>query len=183
MLYQEQLAPQFDLDAAGLLLVAEVEDYLRQVAPPEVVAGPGPIDLARLFAVMPAPNPHGQVLQSWNAAHPLPAPTLIDRLRHRRPTLGVTPGEHLQLTTRYLTHHGWTQGVLWDGCGAACILGAQLSVFAAGYGSPETIRRARQRIGNELGRIGHPMPVDSWNDLPATTRHDVHWLLQRAATR
>jgi hypothetical protein len=174
-------AASFDLDAAGLLLVAEIEDYLRSVAPS--AAGPGPIDLARILATMPPPNPHGSVLQPWNAAHPLPQLTLMDRLRGRRPVLDVTPAEHLQLTARYIAHHGWAQGVLWTGCGAACILGAQLRVYAAGYGTADTIRRARQRLGNELGYTGYPMPVDSFNDLPTTTRHDVHRLLERAAAR
>lgn len=182
MLYQETI-PVADivLDAAGILLVAEIEAYVRQVAPPTAVTGPGTIDLARILATMPPPNPHGTVVQPWNATHPLPQPTLLDRLRHRRPILDITPSEHLQLTARYITHHGWTQGALWTGCGAVCVLGAQLQVFAAGYGTAATIRRARQRLGNALGRMGYPMPVDDFNDLPTTTRHDVHRLLERAA--
>jgi hypothetical protein len=184
MLYQEELAvPTIDLDAAGTLLVAEIEDYLRQVAPPTLVQGPGPIDLARLLAMAPPPNPHGSVQQAWNAAHPLPPVTLMDRLRGRRPALDVSPSEHLQLTARYITHHGWAQGVLWTGGGEVCVLGAQLRVLAAGYGTADTIRRARQRLGNELGYMDHPMPVDTFNDLPTTTRHDVHRLLERAAAR
>lgn len=184
MLYQEELAaPDLDLGAAGILLVAEVENYLRQVAPAAIVNRPGPIDLARLLALAPPLNPHGSVRQAWNALHPLPQLTLIERLRHRRPFLDVTPAEHLQLTARYITHHGWTQGVLWTGAGEVCVLGAQLRVLTAGYGTAETIRRARQRIGNELGRLGAPMPVDTWNDLPTTSRHDVHRLLERAAAR
>ncbi|WP_455583858.1 DUF6197 family protein [Kitasatospora cineracea] len=78
-------------------------------------------------------------------------------------------------------HHGWTQGRLWTCDGAVCILGAQLRVLAAGYGTAHTAIRARQRLGNALGRAGTPMPVDQWNDQPGRTATDVHHLLRTAA--
>jgi hypothetical protein len=175
-------APALDLDAAGLLLVREVEDYLRQVTPAPAL-GTG-LDLARLLAKAPPPRPYGSVVTPWWAGWPEPpAPSLLDRLRHRRPVADVSPAEHLQLVARYITAHGWTQGALWTQTGAVCVLGAQLRVLAAGYGTADTIRRARQRLGNELGYLGQPMPVDTFNDLPSTSWHDVHRLLERAATR
>lgn len=164
-----------DLEAAGLFLVAEVEAYLATIGP----AG-ARLDVAALLAAAPVPV-HGSVLQAWNAAHPLPVPTLLDRARGRRPRADVTPPEYLDLMGRYLHQHGWTQGRLWDTDGRVCVLGALLRVYTAGYGTADTVRRVRQRIGNALGRAGHPVPVDTWNDLPTTTRTDVHRLLRAAA--
>lgn len=172
-----------DLATAGLLLVAEVEDYLRSVAAPVVAAGPGRLDLARLLTAAGPVCQYGSVVQSWHAGFPAPSPTVLDRLRHRAPVLDVTPGEHLQLTSRYITAHGWTQHTLWDSSGRVCILGAQVAVLAAGYGTEATVRRARMRIGNELGHLGQPMPVDTWNDAPGRRQADVHRLLERAAAR
>ncbi|GAA4866076.1 DUF6197 family protein [Kitasatospora terrestris] len=170
------LTPELlDLEAAGLFLVAEIEAYLASLSP----AGPR-VDVAALLAAAPVPV-HGSVLQAWNAAHPLPVPTLLDRARGRRPRLDVTPSEYLDLMSRYLHQHGWVQGQLWDTDGRVCVLGALLRVYTAGYGTPDTVRRVRQRIGNALGRIGARMPVDTWNDLPTTTRTDVHHLLRDAA--
>jgi len=163
-----------DLDAASLLLVAEVEAYLQASTPTT-----HRLNIAELLTT-PAPA-YGSTIQAWNAAHPLPQPTMLDRLRSRRPRLDVTPAQHLDLTSRYIHQHGWCQGQLWDTEGAVCLLGAQLKVYVAGYGTTETIRRARQRIGNTLGRLGHPIPVDTWNDLPATSLTDIHQLLRTAA--
>lgn len=171
-----------DLDAAGLLLVAEVEAYLHSVAAPVAASGPGRLDLAQLLAAAPVCR-YGSVVQPWHAGFPAPSPTLLDRLRHRTPLVDVTPGEHLQLTSRYITAHGWLQGGLWDSSGRVCVLGAQLRVLAAGYGTPATIRRARLRIGNELGYLGQPLPVDEWNDQCGRRQADVHRLLERAAAR
>jgi hypothetical protein len=164
----------YDLDAAGLLLVTEIEQYLAQLAP----GTPPAQAIAELLY-----SRHGHTVQPWNAHLPLPALTRLDRLRGRTPHLDVTVQQHLDLTSRYIAHHGWHQGALWSSTGAVCVLGAQLRVLHAGYGTPATIRRARLRIGNELGRTGQGMPVDTWNDQPARTRHDVHRLLQHAAAR
>jgi hypothetical protein len=163
-----------DLDTAGLLLVAEIEQYLAQITPT--------VPLAQLVAEL-LYSSHGRTVQPWNAHLPLPQLSRLERLRGRTPHLPVTPQQHLDLTNRYITHHGWHQGALWNPAGNVCVLGAQLRVLQAGYGTPATIRRARQRIGNALGAIGQGMPVDTWNDLPSTSRHDIHRLLQSAANR
>lgn len=177
------LTAPIDLDAAGLLLVAEVEAYLRSVAPAPAAARPGPLDLARLLAEAPPANPYGSVLQPWHAHIPAPRPTVADRLLGRRPVAEVTVSQHLDLVSRYITQHGWTQGALWDATGAVCVLGAQLRVLQAGYSTAGIVRRARIRLGNELGYQGMPMPIDTYNDRPTTRRADIHRLLQRAAAR
>ncbi|WP_157531977.1 MULTISPECIES: hypothetical protein [unclassified Kitasatospora] len=74
---------------------------------------------------------------------------------------------YLLLVDRYVHRHGWTQGRLWAPDGAVCVLGAQLAVVAAGYGTPTTAWRARIRLGNALDQRGEPVPVDDWNDGPA----------------
>lgn len=163
-----------DLDTAGLLLLAEIEQYLAQHAPDTP-----PVQLVAELLY----SRHGQTVQPWNAHLLLPALSRLERLRGRTPRLDVTPQQHLDLTSRYITHHGWHQGALWNSTGAVCVLGAQLRVLQAGYGTPDTIRRARQRIGNALGQLGAPMPVDTWNDLPETTPAHVHRLLHTAAGR
>jgi hypothetical protein len=171
------LAEMLDLDAAGALLVAEIEQYVRAHAP---AAKPG-LDIAALLALAPRPAQYGSVLQPWDATITRTPPTRMQRLRGLQPVTQVTPAHHLDLTARYITHHGWHQGQLWDHAGAVCVLGAQLRVLAAGYGTATTAWRARIRLGNALGYLGHPMPVDSYNDLPTTSRHDVHQLLRKAA--
>ncbi|BFP50152.1 hypothetical protein KCMC57_65200 (plasmid) [Kitasatospora sp. CMC57] len=162
--------PTLDPDVLGPLLVAEVEAYLRTVAPPTT----------RL--TIPAIPRHGQHHQPWHHPHPALQPTLAQRLFRRRPTpADITVTEHLTLMDRYIHHHGWTQGALWDPAGRVCVLGAHLAVLTAGYGTPTTAWRARLRIGNQLGYAGHPIPVDDWNDQPTTRQTDIHRLLQRAA--
>jgi hypothetical protein len=187
-------APYADCTAAaGLLLVAEVEAYLRSIAVPG-----RPVPTAQTSALgissnldeisrplFPAPRVcrYGSVLQPWNATVPAAEPTLLDRLRHRPVTTPVTVQQHLELTSRYIAAHGWAQGMLWDRDGRVCVLGAQFRVLQAGYGTEETVRRARLRIGNELGRLGQGMPVDEWNDRPGRHQAEVHRLLERAAAR
>lgn len=169
-------APRTDSTAAaGLLLVAEVEAYLRSLTAPAKASG----------LLLPAAriSRYGSVLQPWNATVPAAEPTLLDRLRHRPVTTPVTVQQHLELTSRYIAAHGWLQGSLWDGDGRVCVLGAQIRVLQAGYGTEETARRARLRLGNELGYLGQGMPVDEWNDQPGRHQAEVHRLLERAAAR
>ncbi|MFG3051881.1 hypothetical protein ACGFZP_13150 [Kitasatospora sp. NPDC048239] len=165
-----------DVDLYGPLLVAEIEAYLKTVIP---TGGPTPLRTAPTVHI-PA---HGSTTPPWWAGHPQPARTLTDRiLRRPAPTIQVTAREHLQLMDRYITQHGWTQGGLWDATGAVCVLGAHLQVLAHGYGTPATAWQARLLIGNALGRAGHPIPVDTWNDEPGRTKADIHNLLRTAAT-
>jgi hypothetical protein len=166
-----------DLDAAGALLVAEIETYLRAHAP---AVKPG-LDIKALLALAPHPAQYGSVLQPWDATIPRTTPTRLQRLRGLQPVTEVTPQQHLDLTARYITQHGWHQGQLWNHAGEVCVLGAQLRVLAAGYGTPSVVWRARIRLGNALGRLGHPMPIDTYNDLPTTRIYDIHHLLRQAA--
>lgn len=179
-------ATRFDADAAGLLLVAEIEQYLRTLptAPTTTARTAGGLDLQQLLdqAVrLHRPAAAGSVVQAWHHPHALPASTLTDRLLGRRPVADITVEQHLQLMAAYIHRHGWTQGRLWDDTGAVCVLGAQLQVLAHGFGTALTATRARIRIGNALGRAGHPIPVDRWNDQPTTRQTDVHHLLRSAA--
>lgn len=165
------IRPTLNPDVLGPLLVAEVENYLKAIAP---TGKP----------VIPVPDArYGQHVVPWHHPHPAVTATVADRLLGRRPVADVTVQQYLHLVDRYVHRHGWTQGRLWAPDGAVCVLGAQLAVLAAGYGTPTTAWRARLRIGNELGYEGHPVPVDSWNDRPTTRRTDVHRLLQTAAAR
>ncbi|MFF0409082.1 hypothetical protein ACFYUY_01430 [Kitasatospora sp. NPDC004745] len=187
-----------DVDLAellGPLLVAEVEAYLATAArrqPPSPAPRPGALPGPAWYRIAqhlqadvtsPTPDRTDTVPAGpWWDGYPTPAPTLADRILRRRPTAPVTARQHLDLMDRYIAAHGWTQGRLWDGDGAVCILGAHVRVLAAGYGTPATAWQARLLIGNALGRAGHPVPVDTWNDSPGRTQHDVHHLLRTAAT-
>ncbi|MDH6122023.1 hypothetical protein ABH930_006385 [Kitasatospora sp. GAS204A] len=174
--------PAFDLDAAGLRLVAEVEQYLASLPAPASVRAGRVLDLIRHQAPPVVPQ-YGSVVQPWHAGIERPAPRLLDRLHRRQPVAQVTVRQHLELTSRYIHQHGWLQGALWNEAGAVCILGAQLRVLAAGYGTAATITEARLQIGNQLGRQGQGMPTDTWNDQPGRRATDIHQLLQRAAAR
>lgn len=175
--------PAFDLDAAGRRLVAEVEQYLASLpAPAAAVRAGSVLDLIRHQAPVTVPQ-YGSVLQPWHAGIERPAPSLLDRLHRRQPVAQVTVRQHLELTSRYIHHFGWLQGALWNEAGAVCILGAQLRIIAAGYGTAAVIERARELIGNEIGYRGQTGPIDSWNDQPGRRAADIHQLLQRAAGR
>jgi len=158
----------------GPLLVAEIEAYLRSLPTP---AAPP------VLAPVPPINQYGQVVQQWHHGIELPEPGLLDRLRGRRPVAQVTPGQHLQLLSKYIHQHGWLQGALWNDRGAVCILGAQLRIVQAGYSTPAVVERARELIGNEIGYRGETGPIDAWNDDPGRRAADVHQLLQRATAR
>jgi hypothetical protein len=166
-------------ETLGPLLVAEIENYLRTITPAHHT-----LDLQQLLtqaAALPPRNLHGRNTAPWHHPHTLPQPSRIDRWRSRRPIADITPTQHLHLMSAYIRHHGWTQGALWNADGAVCILGAQLAVTTAGFGTPHVAAAARQRIGNALGRAGHPMRIDDWNDQPSTSETDVHHLLRTAA--
>jgi hypothetical protein len=173
-----------DIELYGPLLVAEVEAYLKTIAPE-------PAWRSRLRTAITdsltaqAPGPGNTVPAGpWWDGYPLAQRTVLDRLR-RRPTapVPVTPGQHLQLMDRYIRAHGWTQGRLWDETGAVCVLGAHLRVLAAGYGTAATAWQASLQIGNALGRQGAPVPVDTWNDRPERTQADIHYLLANASAQ
>jgi hypothetical protein len=163
--------PTLDPDVLGPLLVAEIEQYLKTVAPAARPTWAAPTLLAR----------HGQHLVPWHYPHPAPHLTIGQRLRGHQPVVDVTVQDHLHLMSAYIHRHGWTQGALWTPDGKVCLLGAHYAVLTAGYGTPTTAWRARIRIGNALGYAGHPMPVDDWNDAPGRTLHDIHQLLNTAA--
>ncbi|MFJ1796954.1 DUF6197 family protein [Kitasatospora griseola] len=160
------------LTADGSALVAEIEAYLASLPAP---ARPTVPYICRL----------GSTAQRWNAGFPQPQPTLLDRLAHRpaRP-VQVSVADHLRLTSRYLAEVGWVQGKLWDSTGRVCLLGAQAAVLAHGYGTPDTVRRARIQVMEVLHSTGRPVTSpDVFNDAPTTRQADVHLLLDRAAVR
>jgi hypothetical protein len=161
---------ELTVDATGL--IAEIEAYLASLPVP---------------ARHPAPYvcPLGRALQPWFAGHPLPHRTLLDRLAHRpaRP-VPVSAAQHLDLTSRYLTAHGWLQGALWDAGGRVCLLGAQAAVLAHGYGRPATVQTARVQVMEVLHATGRPVSSpDEYNDRPTTRQSDIHRLLEQAALR
>ncbi|WP_329488576.1 hypothetical protein OG618_18250 [Kitasatospora sp. NBC_01246] len=157
-------------DASGL--VAEIEAYLASLPAPARVP-------------VPYLSPLGSTVQLWNAGHPLPRPTLLDRLAHRpaRP-VPVTAADHLRLASRYISTFGWLQGAMWDTAGRVCLLGAQAAVLAHGYGTPLTVQTARVQLMEVLHSTGRPVrSPDEYNDRPATRQADIHQLLDRASAR
>ncbi|MFF1872974.1 hypothetical protein [Kitasatospora herbaricolor] len=157
-------------DASGL--IAEIEAYLASLPTPARHA-------------VPYVCPLGSTLQPWNAGHPVPHPTLLDRLARRpaRP-VPVTAAEHLRLASRYIAAHGWLQGAMWDTAGRVCLLGAQAAVLAHGYGTPATVTTARVQVMEILHATGRPVSSpDDYNDRPTTRQADIHQLLDRASAR
>ncbi|GAA2231822.1 MULTISPECIES: DUF6197 family protein [Kitasatospora] len=166
-------APQqflLTLDDSGL--IAEIEAYLASLPTPARTAVPYVCAL-------------GSVRRPWNAGHPEPRPTLLDRIARRPPRpVPVTVADHLRLTSHYIAFHGWLQGAMWDEAGRVCLLGAQAAVLAHGYGTPDHARRGRVQVMEVLHGTGHPVASpDEYNDAPTTRQADVHRLLDRAASR
>ncbi|WP_035798525.1 DUF6197 family protein [Kitasatospora mediocidica] len=156
----------------GSVLIEEIEAYLASLPAP-----------ARTLP--PYVCPLGSTVQPWNAGHPLPRPTLLDRLIRRpaRP-VPVTTADHLRLTSRYLADAGWLQGAMWDDAGRVCLLGAQAAVLAHGYGTATTVQTARTQVMEVLHATGRPATSpDEYNDRPTTRQADIHHLLDRAAAR
>ncbi|MEU6237854.1 hypothetical protein [Kitasatospora sp. NPDC047058] len=161
-------------DGSGL--VAEIEAYLASL--------PATARAALPYAPYSVPR-FGSAVRPWNAGHPLPRPTLLDRLVRRpaRP-VPVTAADHLRLASRYIGAFGWLQGAMWDSAGRVCLLGAQAAVLAHGYGTPATVRTARVQLMEVLHATGRPVnSPDEYNDRPTTREGDVHLLLDRAAAR
>ena len=166
-------------DESGL--ITEIEAYLGSLPPRPPDAEPAPAVRPAVPYVCPA----GSVPQPWNAGYPLPRPTLLDRLARRaaRP-VQVSVATQLQLASRYIAHHGWVQGAMWDGAGRVCLLGAQAAVLAHGYGTPDGARRGRTQVMEVLHATGRPVgSPDEYNDAPGTRQADIHLLLDRAAAR
>ncbi|MFD0260831.1 hypothetical protein ACFVH7_21505 [Kitasatospora indigofera] len=165
--------PPFVLTPDGSGLAEEIEAYLATLPAP-----------AR-HPVVPYVAPLGSVVQPWNAAHPLPRPTLLDRITRRPPRpVRLTAAGHLRLTSRYIGAFGWLQGAMWDADGRVCLLGAQAAVLAHGYGTPATVQTARVQVMEILHATGRPVSSpDEYNDRPTTRQADIHQLLDRAAAR
>ncbi|MFF2143877.1 hypothetical protein [Kitasatospora sp. NPDC058190] len=153
-------------------LVAEIEAYLASLPAP---------------ARTPAPYVcrYGSTLRPWNAGHPAPRATLLDRaLRRSARPVPVGAADHLRLVSRFIGAHGWLQGAMWDHSGRVCLLGAQAAVLAYGYGTPATVRTARVQLMEVLHATGRPArSPDEYNDRPTTREGDIHLLLDRAAAR
>ncbi|MGW4897138.1 DUF6197 family protein [Kitasatospora sp. NPDC004240] len=166
------LLPDLAFVADGGELVREIERYLAALPTPARIAVPAICAL-------------GQAPVAWDLGMTRPRPTLLDRARRRTPApVPIDTATHLRLVSRYLTVHGWTQGRLFDETGRACILGAQLAVLAAGYGTQATAMNARCHLMEQFTAQDRTVrSVDQWNDAPTRTCAQVHRQLDIAHSR
>ncbi|PBC76161.1 hypothetical protein BX265_0864 [Streptomyces sp. TLI_235] len=164
--------PDLAFVAEGGALVREIEAYLATQP-------------AALRSAVPAVCVHGQAPIAWDLGMTRPQPTALDRLRRRPPApTPIDTATHLRLLSRYLTVHGWCQGRLWDEQGRHCLLGAQLGVLAAGYGTEATAMRARRFLMEQFTAQDPTVrSVDRWNDTEGRTAAQVHRALDIAAAR
>ncbi|MFE0460740.1 hypothetical protein ACFW1A_15975 [Kitasatospora sp. NPDC058965] len=164
--------PDLSFVADGGQLVREIEKYLA--AQPASPRFPVPVICTA-----------GQAPIRWDLGMARPEPTVLDRLRKRAPApVPIDAATHLRLVSRYLTVHGWCQGLLWDPHGRRCILGAQLAVVQAGYGTEATAMRARTYLMEQFRRLQPgARSVDEWNDAAGRTAAEVHRQLDIAAAR
>ncbi len=165
--------PDLAFVADGGALVREIEHYLATLPAPA-----RPIAVPLICAL-------GQAPVTWDLGMPRPHATLLDRARRRAPEpVPIDTATHLRLLSRYLTVHGWCQGRLWDERGRRCLLGAQLAVLAAGYGTPATAMDARRHLMEQFTRHDRSVrSVDQWNDAPGRTAAEVHRQLDIAQSR
>ena len=164
--------PDLAFVADGGELVREIERYLATQPLP-----------ARW--TVPAICLHGQAPVTWDLGMTRSGPTRMDRLRRRPPApVPIDAATHLRLVSRYLTVHGWCQDLLWDDRGRRCLLGAQLAVLAAGYGTQNTAVHARHYLMEQFTAQDPAIrTVDQWNDAPGRTAAQVHRQLDIAAAR
>ena len=167
--------PDLTFVADGGQLVREIEHYLATHAP-------APTLTAATAALLCA---YGQAPIAWDRGMAHPVPTLLDRLRHRPPApVAIDTATHLLLVSRYLTAYGWCQDAMWDAQGRRCILGAQLAVLQAGYGTATTVQRARTLLMEQFtAQDPEVRTVDQWNDAPGRSAAQVHRQLDIAAAR
>jgi hypothetical protein len=165
------LAPVAD----GGQLVREIEHYLATHTPTPLPTTAPPALICT----------YGQAPIAWDRGMTRPVPTLMDRLRHRTPApVTIDTATHLLLVSRYLTAYGWCQNHMWDDQGRRCILGAQLAVLQAGYGTASTVQHARTLLMEQFTALDpHVRTVDQWNDAPGRTAAQVHRQLDIAASR
>ena len=167
--------PDLGWVADGGQLVREIEHYLATHTPaPTLTPAPAALVCA-----------HGQAPVAWDRGMARPVPTLLDRLRHRTPApVPIDTATHLLLVSRYLVAYGWCQNAMWDAQGRRCILGAQLAVLQAGYGTATTVQRARTLLMEQFtSQDPEVRTVDQWNDAPGRTAAQVHRQLDIAAAR
>lgn len=167
-----QAMPDLKFVADGGVLVGEIEAYLASLPP-----------AARSIPV-PLISKYGSVAAAWDLGMTRPVPNWLDRVRHRPPApTPIDTATHLRLVARYITSHGWCQKRLWNPDGAVCMLGAQLMVLRAGYGTAATASRARVLLMEQFVAQGTYRSVDEWNDEPGRRLVDVHRQLDLAAAR
>jgi hypothetical protein len=161
--------------ADGGQLVREIEHYLATHTSAPL---PATVPAALVCA-------YGQAPVAWDRGMSRPVPTLLDRLRHRTPApVAIDAATHLLLVSRYLTAYGWCQNHMWDDQGRRCILGAQLAVLQAGYGTATTVQRARTLLMEQFTALDSDVgTVDDWTDAPGRTAAQVHRQLDIAVSR
>lgn len=108
-------------------------------------------------------------------------------LRIRRPRGAVnyrplTVAQHLELTAAIL-ERDWSQtGGRGRRLTRRCILGAQVALYAMGYGDAQTAEAAGTYINLALREAGQAGPYEGWNEVPGRTRDQVLALVRAAAS-
>ncbi|MFR9757863.1 hypothetical protein [Streptomyces sp. TR06-5] len=186
-----------DLDEHGELLALEVERYLaartRATAHPLVTKTTADL-VTEALEERPAVGVDNREedehpAASGTVASPLTGvwrllPDALLRIRRPRGVVDYRPltvAEHLELTAAIL-ERDWGQTARrgrWFG--RRCILGAQVALYAMGYGDAQTADAAGTYLNLALRERGQPGPYEDWNEVPGRTRDQVLALVRAAA--
>ncbi len=191
-----------DVTEHGEALVLEVERYLAARTPAtahplvtkttaeliaqaleEAPARAGAVDDRQEHADVPA-TPAPRVTSPLTGVWRLLPDSLL-RIRRPRGAVDyrpITVAEHLELTAAIL-EGDWAQtGGRGRRMGRRCILGAQVALYAMGYGDAQTADAASTYLNLALRERGQGGPYEDWNETPGRTREQALALVRAAAS-
>jgi hypothetical protein len=185
-----------ELGEHGELLALEVERYLtartRATAHPLVTKTTDQLVTEALTAVdiedgqeHEVPAPAAPAMASPLSGIWRFVPDSLLRIRRPRGPVNyrhVTITQHLELTAAILERDWAHTGTRVRRLHRRCVLGAQVALYAMGYGDAMTANAAGDYITAVLRQRSQHLPFEDWNELPGRTHDQVLDVVRTAAT-
>jgi hypothetical protein len=187
---------EVDLGEHGELLALEVERYLsartRATAHPLVTKTTEQLVAEALAPAVVDDQEHEVPAPAAPAAVASPltgiwrfVPDSLLRIRRPRGPVNYRPltvAQHLELTAAILERDWARTGTRVRWLHRRCVLGAQVALYAMGYGDAMTANAAGDFITAVLRQRGQHLPFEQWNELPGRTHDEVLVVVRTAAT-
>lgn len=184
-----------ELIVQGERLVLEVERYLtarpRATVHPLVTKSTDQL-VSEALAAVDDDQEHGVPAPAVQAAAASPlrgiwrfVPDSLLRMRRPRGPVNYRPltvAQHLELTAAILERDWAHTGTRVRWLHRRCVLGAQVALYAMGYGDAMTANAAGDYITAVLRQRSQHLPFEDWNELPGRTHDQVLDVVRTAAT-